>query len=136
MIEQIPINLLNLINSGESTIVEYKIAKKELPDSLFETVCSMLNRNGGHIFLGVKDDGTITGIYKDYVKQMKRDFANLCNNPEKIYPTAHLEIKEYMFKIKKFFTFMFMKVQMSIKHQTKFMIEMKMEILKLQVILR
>ena len=100
MIEQIPINLLNLINSGESTIVEYKTAKKELPDSLFETVCSMLNRNGGHIFLGVKDDGTITGIYKDYVKQMKRDFANLCNNPEKIYPTAHLEIKEYMFEDK------------------------------------
>lgn len=56
----------------------------------------MLNRNGGHIFLGVKDNGDIKGVYKDYIKQMKKDFANLCNNPEKIYPTAHLEIKEFL----------------------------------------
>lgn len=26
---------------------------------------------------------------------MKKDFTNLCNNPEKIFPTVHLEIKEY-----------------------------------------
>lgn len=96
MIEQIPSNLMNLINSGENSIVEYKTAKKDLPDSLFESICSMLNRNGGHIFLGIKDDGSVVGVYKDYIKQMKRDFANLCNNPEKIYPTAHLEIKEYL----------------------------------------
>lgn len=28
---------------------------------------------------------------------MKRNFANLCNNSEKISPTVHLEIKEYMY---------------------------------------
>ena len=36
MIEQIPTNLLNLINSGESIIVEYKTTKKEFPNSLLE----------------------------------------------------------------------------------------------------
>lgn len=56
MIDKIPENLLKLIKDGESSIVEFKTAKKNLPDSLFETVCSMLNRNGGHIFLGVQDD--------------------------------------------------------------------------------
>lgn len=56
----------------------------------------MLNRNGGHIFLGVKDDGEIIGVYKDYVKSIKKDFTNLCNNPEKVFPTVHLEIKEYV----------------------------------------
>ena len=96
MINQIPENLLNLIKDGECTIVEFKTAKKNLPDSLFETVCSMLNRNGGHIFLGIKDNGEICGIYKDYVKNMKKDFANLCNNSEKISPAVHLEIKEYL----------------------------------------
>lgn len=50
MIDKIPENLLKLIKDGESSIVEFKTAKKNLPDSLFETVCSMLNRNGGHIF--------------------------------------------------------------------------------------
>lgn len=96
MTEQIPSILYNLIKSGESSTVEYKIANKELPSSLFETVCSMLNRNGGHIFLGVKDDGSVVGVYKDYIKKMKKDFANLCNNTEKICPTAHLEMKEYL----------------------------------------
>lgn len=100
MIDKIPENLLKLIKDGESSIVEFKTAKKNLPDSLFETVCSMLNRNGGHIFLGVQDDGEIIGVYKDYVKNMKKDFANLCNNSEKISPTAHLEIKEYMYSEK------------------------------------
>ena len=46
MIDQIPENLLKLIKDGESSTVEFKTAKMNLPDSLFETVCSMLNRNG------------------------------------------------------------------------------------------
>lgn len=82
---------------GNLQLLSLKQQKKNLPDSLFETVCSMLNRIGGHIFLGVQDDGEIIGVYKDYVKNMKKDFANLCNNSEKISPTVHLEIKEYMY---------------------------------------
>lgn len=97
MIDQIPENLLKLIKDGESSTVEFKTAKMNLPDSLFETVCSMLNRNGWHIFLGIKDNGEVIGVYKDYVKDMKRNFANLCKNGEKISPTVHLEIKEYMY---------------------------------------
>lgn len=27
---------------------------------------------------------------------MKKDFVNQCNNPEKLFPTAHLDIKEYV----------------------------------------
>lgn len=46
MIDQIPENLLKLIKDVESSTVEFKAAKMNLPDSLFETVCSMLNRNG------------------------------------------------------------------------------------------
>ena len=67
-----------------------------MPSSLFESVCAMLNRNGGHIFLGLEDDGTTLGVYKDCIKQMKKDFVNQCNNPEKLFPTAHLDIKEYV----------------------------------------
>lgn len=96
MIEQLPTNLENILANGENTTVEFKEAKKELPSTLFETICGMLNRNGGHIFMGIKDDGTVIGVYKDYVKQMKKNFVNLCNNSEKISPTFHLEIKEYL----------------------------------------
>ena len=76
MIDQISGNLLKLIKNGECSTVEFKTAKKNLPDSLFETVCSMLNRNGGHIFLGIQDDGKVVGISKEYVKNMKKNFAN------------------------------------------------------------
>ncbi len=53
MKEKLPNNLIEFIKNGEGTMVEYKEAKKNLPSSLFESICSMLNRNGGHIFLGV-----------------------------------------------------------------------------------
>ena len=96
MEELLPNNLLNIIGNGEGISTEFKEAKKKLPDSLFESICSMLNRNGGHIFLGVKDSGEIIGVYKDYIKDMKKDFVSQCNNPEKLFPTAHLDIKEYV----------------------------------------
>ena len=107
MIDQIPENLLKLIKDGESSTVEFKAAKMNLPDSLFETVCSMLNRNGWHIFLGIKDNVEVIGVYKDYVKDMKRNFANLCKNSEKISPTVHLEIKEYMYDEKEIYTYIY-----------------------------
>ncbi len=100
MIPQLPTNLLNLINNGENSLVEFKTAKDNLPNSLFETICAMLNRNGGHIFLGVSDNKKIVGVYKNSIEQMKKCFANLCNNPEKISPTIHLEIKEYEYNDK------------------------------------
>ena len=100
MPEELSSHLLKFISAGESTTVEFKEAKKNLPNNLFETICSMLNRNGGHIFLGINDSGEIIGVYKDYIKEIKKDFVNLCNNPEKLFPTVHLEIKEYIYNNK------------------------------------
>ena len=100
MIEELSNHLLQFIKSEESTTIEFKEAKKNLPSNLFETVCSMLNRNEGHIFLGIKDSGEIIGVYKDYIKEIKKEFVDLCNNPEKLFPTVHLEIKEYVYNDK------------------------------------
>lgn len=99
-IETIPNNLLKLINSGENVKVEFKECQDTLPKTLFETICAMLNRNGGHIFLGVNDKGNIIGIPQDKIKGLKKDFANLCNNSQKIYPNVYLEIKEYQYQEK------------------------------------
>ena len=99
-IETIPNNLLKLINSGENVKVEFKECQNTLPKTLFETICAMLNRNGGHIFLGVNDKGNIIGIPQDKIKGLKKDFDNLCNNSQKIYPNVYLEIKEYQYQEK------------------------------------
>ena len=95
MSEKINNELLEIINSGESVTVEFKKATNKLPNNLFETVCAFLNRNGGNIFLGVDDDGSIIGVDENSVKNMKKDFANLCNNDQKINPTIYLNIKDY-----------------------------------------
>ena len=70
--EKLNNNLLDIIRKKENTTTEFKKARNKLPDNLFETICAMLNRNGGHIFLGIDDDGTILGIDKDYISQMEK----------------------------------------------------------------
>ena len=84
MYEKLSSHLLQFIQSGESTTIEFKEAKKNLPSNLFETVCSMLNRNGGHIFLGIKDNGEIIGVYKDYIKDIKKNLL-ICVTIRKNY---------------------------------------------------
>ena len=56
----------------------------------------MLNRSGGHIFLGVNDSGDVLGVDENSLANLKKDFANLCNNPQKIFPTVRLEIKNFI----------------------------------------
>ena len=65
----------------------------------FLTVCAFLNRNGGHIFLGISDNGKIVGVDEGYIKNMKKEFISLCNNPQKIEPTVYLNIREYEIEI-------------------------------------
>lgn len=55
--ENIPQSLINIINQKEKATTEFKKGENNLPENLFETICAMLNRNGGHIFLGVDDNG-------------------------------------------------------------------------------
>ena len=47
--------LREMINGGEGLTVEFKQSRTKLNRDVFETVCAFLNRNGGHLFLGVDD---------------------------------------------------------------------------------
>ena len=47
--QRLPDDLLWLIRHGEDYQIEYKEAKTDLPKSLFDTVCSFSNREGGDI---------------------------------------------------------------------------------------
>ena len=57
-----------------------------MPGNLFETICAMLNRDGGDILLGVEDDGTLSGVDPAKADGMVKDIVNLSNNPEKLDP--------------------------------------------------
>ena len=51
-----------LIVKGKGTEIEFKESRHSLPRSAYETICAFLNHKGGHILLGVKNDGNVTGI--------------------------------------------------------------------------
>ena len=87
-------NIRSIIQQGEGISVEFKECKNKINRDLYETVCAFLNRNGGEILLGVKDDGEVVGIEEASIIQIKKDFVTSMNNPEKITPTFYLSIDE------------------------------------------
>lgn len=76
----------HIIKDGEGIRTEFKESRTRLPKNLFETICAMLNRDGGDILLGVNDKGSVTGLEKANVETMKTNLVNLSNNAEKLNP--------------------------------------------------
>lgn len=80
-----------IIQEGEGVTVEFKRSKDSLPINLFETVCSFLNRNGGNILLGVKDDKVIEGVNPERAEILCKNIVNQSNNSQKLFPTFLLD---------------------------------------------
>ena len=68
--------LKKIISQGEGRNVEFKSSSFELPRNIFESVCALLNRSGGDLILGVENDGTISGVFKDSIETIKTNFVN------------------------------------------------------------
>jgi ATP-dependent DNA helicase RecG len=86
--------LQNLIQEGEGFTVEFKECVNSLNNSVYETVCSFSNRYGGYILLGVKDNGEIIGVNPKAVSDIKKNFVNMLNNPQKVSPSLLLSLSE------------------------------------------
>lgn len=62
---------MRTIPEQETLTVEFKSDKKKLPDhELIEAVIGMTNTAGGVLFLGVEDDGEITGVHRDHTDEI------------------------------------------------------------------
>ncbi|WP_405466647.1 DUF262 domain-containing protein [Streptomyces jietaisiensis] len=71
----VPTAAADLIAAGESQSTEFKASArwnvhtgeydKSLQNNLVKTVCGFLNGEGGNLFVGVGDDGTVLGIEND-----------------------------------------------------------------------
>jgi ATP-dependent DNA helicase RecG len=94
----LPDGLLSLIQQGEGLTVEFKKSTTDITSDVYDSVCSFSNREGGHIFLGVKDNGEILGVQKDHVVQMKKNFVTVINNRNKINPPLYIMPIEYEFE--------------------------------------
>jgi ATP-dependent DNA helicase RecG len=91
-----PEALKHIIQQGEGIQVEFKKASFELPKNVFQTVCSMLNRLGGHIFMGVNDHGEIEGVFEECVDDIKSAFVSSVNDVAQLNPKYYLSITEVM----------------------------------------
>lgn len=67
---------IKLTQEGEDVRLEYKTCTEQISDSLYETVCSFLNHNGGRILVGVKDSGEIVGVNPDKAAILKSDIIS------------------------------------------------------------
>ena len=76
----------HLLVQGEGIHLEYKKSHTQLPSNLFESICAMLNRDGGNILLGADNNGTIIGVDATKVETITTNLVNLSNNPEKLDP--------------------------------------------------
>ena len=83
----------HIIAKGENTQIEFKEAKSGVPHSFYETVISFSNTDGGTIFLGVNDDGKITGIDSDMEIKLKKDIITALNNKNLINPPVYVHPK-------------------------------------------
>ena len=54
-----------MVPEKESLTVEFKSDKQRIPDSeIFEAVVAFANTDGGNIYLGVENDGRVTGVHE------------------------------------------------------------------------
>ncbi|WP_165171110.1 helix-turn-helix domain-containing protein [Adlercreutzia sp. ZJ242] len=74
--------LSEILAVGETTNIEFKRCGQQPEKDTFETVCSFANTFGGSIFLGVEDDGVVSGLKPSALLPIKRNVVNVVNNPK------------------------------------------------------
>jgi ATP-dependent DNA helicase RecG len=90
-----------MIQGGENISVEFKRCATELNNSVFETVCSFLNRTGGHLILGIADNGNTVGVNANGIDSMIKNFINTVNNSEMLNPTFYFSPEIFTIEGKK-----------------------------------
>jgi len=84
-----------LLKEKENIRLEFKEAAMALPNNLFESICAMLNRDGGDIILGASDNSDVKGVEELQVSTMVTNLVNLSNNQQKLDPPFILFPQKY-----------------------------------------
>lgn len=64
--------ILKMISKGESLTVEFKHGSITDISAIYRVMCAFANSKGGHIILGVDDNGTIVGCESKCVDVIKK----------------------------------------------------------------
>ncbi len=73
--------LKDILRQKEGLGIEFKQSREHLPRNVYESVCAFLNRRGGHVVLGVDDDGKVVSIDPEHVQEQLDTLSKDTNNP-------------------------------------------------------
>ncbi|MBW3466918.1 RNA-binding domain-containing protein [Arthrospiribacter ruber] len=93
--------LKDLLQKGEGLEVEFKTSQFELNKDAFESICAFLNRKGGYLLLGVKNDGAVEGVIESCVQDIVNNIITNANNPQKLSPPFYLSAQVIDYEGKK-----------------------------------
>jgi ATP-dependent DNA helicase RecG len=82
---------MRTIPHKESLTIEFKSDSRRLPDTdLIAAIVCLTNTEGGTLYLGVEDDGTITGLHPEHqgIAQLSAFIANRTNPPVSVRATV------------------------------------------------
>ncbi len=81
---------ISISKEGENSQIEYKTCYDQISYSLYESVCSFLNHNGGYILIGVNDKGKIIGLNPDKIQDLRNNIITTVKNKDLFMPTIYL----------------------------------------------
>lgn len=81
----------NIIRQGEGLKIEFKEAGDAVPKSLYETVVSFSNTDGGTILLGVNDSAEVLGIQPGAAVKLQKDIITALNSRACINPPIYIQ---------------------------------------------
>ncbi|GEP97994.1 ATP-dependent DNA helicase RecG [Chitinophaga cymbidii] len=82
--------LQQILQQGEGLEIEFKTSAFELNKDAFESVCAFLNRRGGHLLLGVNNNGGIEGVIENCIPDIIHNIVTNANNHQKLNPPFYL----------------------------------------------
>lgn len=82
------------LRAGEGISIEFKRCGGNPEADTFESICAFANRQGGTLFLGIADDGSVPGITASRSLEVQRQVANAVNNPKLFNVPPALELEE------------------------------------------
>lgn len=87
-------DIRRMVAGGETDRMEFKL-KLNHPDKVVREAVAFANTHGGHLMIGIDDNGQINGIKNPYEESyvMQKALADLCR-PELIYEMAVVPLTE------------------------------------------
>lgn len=93
-----PEELKSHVSSGEGLTCEFKRCGDTPGNDTFETICSFANRQGGNIFLGVEDDGSVRGVNEKCALGIEQNLVKRLNDSNCFKPSPFVEIERVRFE--------------------------------------